>query len=193
VNVNCGVEEDVDPVIVDEKPKRKRSARSFRSKKKSCSAIGQKRGNYTTYSPEVRAEMGKYAAEHGSQKACQHFGTILGHDIPESTVRGLRDKYLLKREHCGSNSDGDKEVTCLGYAPRGRPMRLGKYDEVVQECIRELIKAGEPVSSFLAIATAKQVLTQYEPGLLEENGGKVKLNTTWAKSFLKRIGVQNNS
>jgi hypothetical protein len=34
---------------------------------------------------------------------------------------------------------------------------------------------------------------QYEPGLLEENGGKVKLNVTWAKSFLKRIGVQNNS
>jgi hypothetical protein len=193
VKVNCGVEEDVDPVIVDEKPKRKRNVRSFRSKKKACSAVGQKRGNYTTYSPEVRAEMGKYAAEHGSQKACQHFRAILGHDVPESTIRGLRDKYLLKREHCGSSSDGDREVTCLGYAPRGRPMRLGKYDEVVQECIRELIKAGEPVSSFLAIATAKQVLTQYEPGLLEENGGKVKLNTTWAKSFLKRIGVQNNS
>jgi len=193
VKVNCGVEEDVDPEIIEEKPKRKRSVRSFRSKKKACSGVGQKRGNYTTYSPEVRAEMGKYAAEHGSQKACQHFGAILGHDVPESTIRGLRDKYLLKREHCGGSSDGDKEVTCLGYAPRGRPMRLGKYDEVVQECIRELIKAGEPVSSFLAIATAKQVLMQYEPGLLEENGGKVKLNTTWAKSFLKRIGVQNNS
>lgn len=193
VKVNCGVEEDVDTEIVEEKPKRKRSVRSFRSKKKACSGVGKTRGNYTTYSPEVRAEMGKYAAEHGSQKACQHFRAILGHDVPESTIRGLRDKYLLKREHCGSSSVGDKEVTCLGYAPRGRPMRLGKYDEVVQECIRELIKAGEPVSSFLAIATAKQVLMQYEPGLLEENGGKLKLNTTWAKSFLKRIGVQNNS
>lgn len=193
VKVNCDVEEEDDPEIVEKKPKRKRSVRSFRSKKKARSAVGQKRGNYTTYSPEVRAEMGKYAAEHGSQKACHHFRTVLGHDVPESTVRGLRDKYLLKREHCGSSSCGDKEVTCLGYAPRGRPMRLGKYDEVVQECIQELIKAGEPVSSFLAIATAKQVLTQYEPGLLEENGGKVKLNTTWAKSFLKRIGVQNNS
>lgn len=193
VKVNCSVEEDVNPEIVEEKPRRKRRVRSFRSKKKTCSADGHTRGNYATYSPEVRAEMGKYAAEHGSQKACQHFRAILGHNVPESTIRGLRDKYLLKREHCGSSSDGDKEVTCLGYAPRGRPMRLGKYDEVVQECIRELIKAGEPVSSFLAIATAKQVLMQYEPGLLEENGGKVKLNTTWAKSFLKRIGVQNNS
>lgn len=45
------------------------------------------------------------------------------------------------------------------------------------------------VSSFLAIATAKQVLMQYEPCLLEEHGGPVRLNPTWAKSFLKRIGL----
>lgn len=193
VKLDCGTEDDVDDPLNVEMPKKKRSVGGFSSKKKAGSVVGQKRGNYTVYSPEVRAEMGKYAAEHGSQRACQHFRTILGHDVPESTIRGLRDKYLLKREHCGSSSGGDKEVTSLGYAPRGRPMRLGKYDEVVQECIRELIKSGERVSSFLAIATAKQVLMQYEPGLLEENGGKVKLNVTWAKSFLKRIGVQNNS
>lgn len=195
MKVDCGMEEDVDdPVSTEEMPKkRKGSVRRFSSKKKAGSTVGQKRGNYTVYSPEVRAEMGRYAAEHGSQRACRHFRTILGHDVPESTIRGLRDKYLLKREHCGSSSIGDKEVTSLGYAPRGRPMRLGKYDEVVQECIRELIKSGERVTSFLAIATAKQVLMQYEPSLLEENGGKVKLNVTWAKSFLKRIGVQNNS
>lgn len=45
------------------------------------------------------------------------------------------------------------------------------------------------VSSFLVIATAKQVLMQYEPSLLEEHGGPVRLNPTWAKSFLKRIGL----
>jgi len=194
VKVDCGMEDDADdPSSVEEIPRKKSSVGGVSSKKKAGSIVGQKRGNYTVYSPEIRAEMGKYAAEHGSQRACQHFRNILGHDVPESTIRGLRDKYLLKREHCGSSSGGDKEVTSLGYAPRGRPMRLGKYDEVVQECIRELIKSGERVSSFLAIATAKQVLMQYEPGLLEENGGKVKLNVTWAKSFLKRIGVQNNS
>ncbi|KAJ4442037.1 hypothetical protein ANN_11903 [Periplaneta americana] len=197
VKVDCSMEEDADDLsCTEEKPKKKKknSTRgSTTKKKKSGSVIGQKRGNYTVYSPEIRAEMGKFAAEHGSQRACQYFKSVLGHDVPESTIRGLRDKYLLKREHCGSSPSGNKEVTSLGYAPRGRPMRLGKYDEVVQECIRELIKSGERVSSFLAIATAKQVLMQYEPELLEENGGKVKLNVTWAKSFLKRIGVQNNS
>uniref|UniRef100_A0A1B6DJK0 C2H2-type domain-containing protein n=1 Tax=Clastoptera arizonana TaxID=38151 RepID=A0A1B6DJK0_9HEMI len=145
----------------------------------------KKRGSYTTYSPELRAEIGKYAAEHGSLKACHYFSKILGHDVPESTARGLKDKYLMKRKHC--------TVTSLGYSQRGRPLRLGKYDEVVQECLKELVRSGEKVSSFLAITTAKQILNKYDPGLLDDNGGPVKLNTTWAKSFLKRIGVHNNS
>ncbi|XP_069950237.1 uncharacterized protein [Cherax quadricarinatus] len=142
-----------------------------------------KRGNYASYSPELRAEIGKYAAEHGNLAAVQHFKEQLGFEIPESTVRGLKDKYLIKRVR------GKKEVVSIGFAQRGRPMRLGKYDEIVQDCIRQLVKDGEKVSSFLAIATAKQVLMQYEPSLLEEYGGPVKLNPTWAKSFLKRIGL----
>lgn len=155
---------------------------------------GSKRGTYAAYSPEIRAEIGKYAAEHGSHKASLHFKEILGHEIAGSTIRGLRDKYLFKRE-LSVISDGniEKDVTSLGYAQRGRPIRLGAYDQEVQNCIQELVKSGERVSSFLAIATAKQVLLQYDPGLLEENGGPIKLTKTWAKSFLKRIEVRSNS
>ena len=32
-----------------------------------------KRGNYATYSPEFRLEVGKFAAAHGCHEACQHF------------------------------------------------------------------------------------------------------------------------
>lgn len=145
----------------------------------------KKRGTYTVYSPEIRAEIGKYAAEQGIVKACLHFANLLGHEVPESTARGLREKYLKKKKHC--------QVTSLGYSPRGRPLRLGKYDELVQHCLKDLVRSGEKVSSYLAITTAKQVLRQHEPSLLEENGGSLKLNTTWAKSILKRIGVHNNS
>lgn len=162
-------------------PHKKRIRGTKRRPKKGVGV--SKRGNYASYSPEVRADIGKYAAEHGNLAAVQHFKELLGFEIPESTVRGLKDKYLIKRVR------GKKEVSSIGFAQRGRPMRLGKYDEIVQDCIRELVKEGEKVSSFLAIATAKQVLMQYEPSLLEEYGGHVKLNPTWAKSFLKRIGL----
>lgn len=164
-------------------PKKKKKRPKNRSKiPRGCLGVS-KRGNYASYSPELRAEIGKYASEHGNLAAVQYYKEKLGFEIPESTVRGLRDKYLIKRVR------GKKEVLSIGFAQRGRPMRLGKYDEIVQDCIRELVRDGEKVSSFLAIATAKQVLMQYEPNLLEEYGGPVKLNPTWAKSFLKRIGL----
>jgi hypothetical protein len=36
-----------------------------------------------------------------------------------------------------------------------------------------------------------QVLMKHAPGLLHENGGPVQLNPTWAKSFLKRMGLRS--
>ncbi|KAJ8893018.1 hypothetical protein PR048_005599 [Dryococelus australis] len=163
-----------------------------RNKSKAGDSNSHKRGNYTLYSPEIRAELGKYAAEYGNQRAREYFKDILGHEVPESTIRSLRDKYILKC-HLNSNApDGINSVTSLGYSPRGRPLRLGKYDDIVRECIQDLMQSGEKVSKFLAIATAKQVLTQYEPELLVENGGNLKLTGAWAKSFLRRIGVQHD-
>ncbi|XP_049787452.1 uncharacterized protein LOC126190886 isoform X3 [Schistocerca cancellata] len=171
--------------VATKKSQKKVLSRSFK---------GCKRGNYCVYSPELRAEMGRYAAEHGSQQACMYFKHVLGVEIPSSTMRTLRDKYLLKCEHCTFDQKVlNKEVTSLGYGQRGRPMRLGKYDEEVRRCIQEIVKTGEPVSSYLVIETARQVLMQYDPSLLEENGGNIKLNVSWAKSFLRRTGLRNNS
>ena len=121
-------------------PKKKRP--KGRTKLSRISLGVSKRGNYASYSPELRAEIGKYAAEHGNLAAVQYFKEKVQFEIPESTVRGLRDKYLIKRVR------GKKEVHSIGFAQRGRPMRLGKYDEIVQDCIRELVKDGEKVNIF---------------------------------------------
>ncbi|XP_073988242.1 uncharacterized protein isoform X2 [Rhodnius prolixus] len=163
------------------------SIRDVEQPKKSKNKItgNKKRGKYSTFSPELRAEIGKYAVEHGCLKASNHFSSILGRDLPESTARGIKEKYLRKLKY--------SEVTSLGYSPRGRVPRLGKYDEMVQDCLKELIKTGERASSFLAIITARKILNKYEPNLLKENGGSIELNNSWAKSFLKRLGLRNNS
>lgn len=184
-NVLNSYDSDSDEEFLDS-PSSSSAGISSKERKKNQSKInGKKRGKYTTLSPEIRAKIGKYAAENGSGKASKHFSEILGHDIAESTVRGLKDKYLKKVKHC--------EVTSLGYSPRGRPLRLGKYDEIVQECLKEMVRSGEKLTAFLVITTAKKIISKLEPGLLEENGGTIILNTTWAKSFLKRICVRNNT
>lgn len=155
--------------------------RSSTAKKSNLTENTSKRGQYTSYDPQIRASIGKYAVEHGNQQTIDYFHRKHGLDLPESTVRGLRDRYLLQSQK--------GEAAELKFGPRGRPMRLGKYDEIVRKCIHDLIASGEKMSTFLAIATAKQVLQQNDPSMLIENGGKVNLNPVWAKSFLKRIGV----
>ena len=139
-----------------------------------------KRGQYSCYSPELRAQIAQYASKHGNQETIHYFKSTHDVEVPESTVRGLRDKYLRERK---------KITDKMSLGPRGRPKRLGKYDSIVQTCIREIAASGERPTAFLAIMTAKQVLTENDPSLLAENGGQVELNTTWAKSFLRRMNL----
>ena len=35
-----------------------------------------------------------------------------------------------------------------------------------------------------------KVVSQQEPGLLPEHGGNLRLNTTWAKSMLRRLNIR---
>lgn len=56
------------------------------------------RGSYKKYTPQLRADIGRYATRHGN--AAKKFG------IKESTVRGM------KRQYMEVSQDGD-EVTAL--------------------------------------------------------------------------------
>ena len=134
-----GMEYDDD--FSDPPTPRKKKGKGGRMKTRTRCLGMSKRGHYASYSPELRAEIGKYSTKHGTLAAVHHFKEQLGFEIPESTVRGLKDKYLIKRAR------GKKEVISIGFAQRGRPMRLGKYDEIVQDCIRTLVKDGEKVIS----------------------------------------------
>lgn len=48
----------------------------------------KRRGNYASYTPQQRIEIGAYSIECGTGKASKHFG------LPESTARGFRDKLI---------------------------------------------------------------------------------------------------
>lgn len=145
-----------------------------------------RRGQYSNYNPALRAEIARYAADHGNQDTISFIKEKHGIDVPESTVRGLRDRLLAKKRQ---KRGGEEDLSQLNHGRRGRPMRLGKYDPIVQKCIFELVASGEKPSSFMVVATAKQVLMEHDPNLLAENGGHIQLNTTWAKSFLKRLNL----
>ena len=95
------------------------------------------RGRYVQYSDELRAKIGKFALKHGNSAAMKHFYAELGHEIPESTIRGMRDKYQLLVERGAAAETG--EVEAVGCGPRGRPTSLGPaLDSLVQEAVRSV-------------------------------------------------------
>ena len=59
---------------------------------------------------------------------------------------------------------------------------------MVQDAVRKLADKGEKITTFLVIAAAKQVILTKEPSMLDQ--AAAKLNTTWAKSLMRRVGVK---
>jgi len=89
---------------------------AFAKKPATTSRVGLK---YNTYTPEQRAEIGKYAAENGNTSAARHFSKVLDFKVSESIARRLKSKYLRALE-----SRSDHVVKSLPTKPQGRPLLL---------------------------------------------------------------------
>ena len=98
----------------------------------------KRRGSYNYYDPDLRAKIGRYAAENGNKAAVSRFSTELGQVIPESNVRGMKSNYLRMLE----KAKDPVEVRQLPHQLRGRPLKLGNYDGMVKEYIHALRLAG---------------------------------------------------
>lgn len=80
------------------------------------------RGHYTIYTPEQKAEIGRYAAEHGNLKAvCTKFTEEFGIEVKESTVRQFKKAYFIQLNE-GKDPD---QITALRGKKRGRPSKAG--------------------------------------------------------------------
>ena len=64
--------------------------RTTKNRTKNC-----KRGKYVKYSPAVKIELAKYAAQHGVMATLRHY--VPKHPgLKESTIRTWRDSYMAK-------------------------------------------------------------------------------------------------
>lgn len=79
------------------------------------------RGSYTTYTPEQKAVIGRYAAEHGNAKAVIKYTQELGVSVKESTVRQFKKAYYLQLNE-GKDPD---DIKAIPNKKRGRPSKTG--------------------------------------------------------------------
>ena len=140
--------------------------------------------SHNYYDPELRAKIGKFAAESGNKAAVEKFSKELGRPVSESTVRGIKKAYYLALKH----KNGDP-VTRLEHGLRGRPLLLGDLDAHAQEYIRKLRLAGCIVNRYIVIAAATGVIHHNNLVLLHVHGGPLELGKKWADSILLRMGL----
>lgn len=146
----------------------------------------RKRGDYSHYDDETRADIGRYATLHGNTSAARHFTKKLKLEKPmnESTVRSIKSAY--KRQLAKTP---EKSIEKLSKSPsRGRPKLLGKYDDDVIDYVRNLRESGSIVNRQILIAGARGILMSKNKYFMEEFGGPVNLDRTWVESFMRRIG-----
>ena len=145
--------------------------------------VKPKRGPYGVYSSQLRAKIGRYAAENSVVAAARKFSQDIGSPLNESTVRGMKKAYLSKMQEAGP-----EPIDELARHFRGRPVLLGKETDLkVQRFIRALRESGGPVSTPLVMAATKGLLKNETPPILSDFGGPVVLEKTWARSLLQRM------
>ena len=139
------------------------------------------------YSPQVRAEIGKYASQHGIASMAKFYTRKLGHSVSESTAYSLKKAYLQSvREKRAVDDEGD--VRLLPMKKRGRPVLLGEMlDMKVQQYLKRVREGGGVVSARIAMAAARGILLSCNRSRLVEFGGDVELNRQWAYSLLKLV------
>ena len=104
----------------------------------------KKKRKYTVrFSPEDRAQIGKYAAENGNAAVVRKYG------VGESTARLFKTKYLAAL--CAQMKNGDSEPVMAIAPGRGRPLLLGELDKKVQAYVRAVRDAGGSIGSSLQL------------------------------------------
>ena len=75
-------------------------------------------------------------------KAARTYSVMLDKTINESTVRGMTTAYIKRRRLDNSYENDDAGVSTLLRSPRGKPLKIGKYDIVLQDYVNKLRECG---------------------------------------------------
>lgn len=152
------------------------------------SAKGKRRGKYNIYSSELRAEIGRYAVQHGNASARRVFSTKLGVRINNSTISGIKKAYLAEREQKRARDENEDEIAELPEKKRGRHVLLGeRLDGLVQKYVLQVREGGGAINTAMVVAGAMGIVESLDRTRLVENGGDIFLSRSWAKSLLKRM------
>ena len=147
----------------------------------------RKRGNYNHYSPELRAQIGKYASENGNLRALNHFKAQLP-NLKESTVRTFKQAYQKKLKEM-KRQGIQESVTSIPHDTRGRPPLLLDLDQKLILLLKSIRNRGGVVNFNVVKASAL--------ALIKSNPAKdfrgFEPTSTWVRSIYRRCNFSRRA
>ena len=155
---------------------------------KSSPSSSQRRGTYTKYTTEQKAQIGKRAAEEGVVSTIRYYAKRYP-NLKESSVRDWRNAYTLELKKRRGEGD-ESAVMELPEKKRGRPLLIGEdFDGQVQAYLNFVREKGGVVNTAIAISCAEGIIMNKDSSLLACNGGHISLTKDWGKNTLYRMGL----
>ena len=112
-----------------------------------------RRDPYLKLTPEQKAIVAKYAAEHGVVRAIRRFSKEFGSTLKESTIRGWKKAYL-QQLHARKKSGDSTAITAIVEKKDGRPLMLGAdLDGKVRAYIQEARRLGNTINTSHGMCT----------------------------------------
>ena len=141
----------------------------------------EKRTKHNDYTPEQRAEIGRYAAENGPTRAAKHFFSVLNTNVPEPTARRQKNEYLIKLK-------GIRSRCSVKFAYAATRKATDCYmDSTVQGYIKSMREVGGVVTTAIVMAAAEGIVAARDESLLVQHCGHIEITKPWAKSLLLRM------
>ena len=148
-------------------------------------ATGRQRGkrqSYAHYSGEMRAKIGKYAAENGKEKARKHFSKDFP-DLKESTIRNFEKKYYVKLAE--ARKAGNTEVICIPSEVRGRPPILTDLDNKLLTFLKGIRSRGGVINVHEVRGVTHALITS-NPAMTHLHN--LDMPRSWVHSIYKSMG-----
>ena len=147
------------------------------------------RGTYLKINEQMKAEIGRKAAEHGVLATVRYYATKLPDPLKESSVRTWKKAYIAELRRVRTQENTDTDIKQLSTKRRGRPYLLGEEVEMqVRAYLTALRANGAVVNTAIAISCAKGIIRKKDSNLLAANRGHIALTKSWSKHLLERMG-----
>lgn len=133
------------------------------------------------HSPELRAQIGRYANLHSTHAASCYFSKKTRKKVSDSSAQSMKLTYQREKRIT------DDEITNLPVKKHGWSLLLGKEVDMLQLYVKKTREQWGSITASVIVSASRGILMARDRMELAEFGCHIVLNRQWAFNLLYRM------